>query len=189
MFSTRGWSTTTSTVKCALGGKRVGIVGLGSIGSEIAKRLEAFGCAISYNSRSSKPDVAYRYFSHVRDLAAESDVLILCCALNEQTHHLINNNVMDALGKNGIVINVGRGDLIDEKELVRYLMEGKLGGAGLDVFENEPAVPQELYAMENVVLTPHSAVHTPESINDLAQLMIANLEAFFSNKPLLSQVL
>nr|DAD48074.1 TPA_asm: hypothetical protein HUJ06_018011 [Nelumbo nucifera] len=171
-----------------LGGKRVGIVGLGSIGSEIAKRLEAFGCSISYNSRRKKPSVSFPYYSNVYDLAADSDVLILSCALTEETFHMVNKDVLSALGKEGIIINVGRGALIDEKELVRCLVQGEIGGAGLDVFEKEPDVPKELFALDNVILSPHRAVLTPESFDALQELVIGNLEAFFSNKPLLSPV-
>lgn len=171
-----------------LGGKRVGIVGLGSIGSAVAKRLEAFGCTILYHSRSRKPSIPYKFFPNVTDLAAESDVLVITCALTTETHHIINKEVMLALGKDGIIINVGRGALVDEKELVKCLMEEKIGGAGLDVFENEPAVPQELFYMDNVVLSPHKAVFTLESFHGLLEVVMGNLEAFFSNRPLLSPI-
>ncbi|KAG6529640.1 hypothetical protein ZIOFF_011853 [Zingiber officinale] len=171
-----------------LGGKRVGIVGLGSIGSEIAKRLEAFGCSISYFSRNKKPLFPYTYFPTVCDLAAESDVLVIACALTEETHHIIDKDVMLALGKDGIIINVGRGPLVDEAELVKHLIQGKIGGAGLDVFEHEPAVPEELFRMDNVVLSSHQAVLTIESSNDLVELAMENLEAFFSYRPLLTPV-
>ncbi|EEF51059.1 glyoxylate/hydroxypyruvate reductase HPR3 [Ricinus communis] len=171
-----------------LGGKRVGIVGFGSIGSEVAKRLEAFGCRIAYNSRRKKPSVPFPYYANVLDLAAESDILILCCSLTEETHHLINGNVMKTLGREGVIINVGRGSLIDEKELVQFLVQGKIGGAGLDVFENEPYVPKELFSLDNVVLSPHVAVFTPESIEAILELIFSNLKAFFSNEPLLSVV-
>lgn len=171
-----------------VGGKQVGIVGLGSIGSEVAKRLEAFGCSILYNSRKKKEDVSYPYYSNVTDLAVNSNVLILCCALTEETYHLVNKGVLSALGKEGIVINIGRGALIDEKELVQSLVKGEIGGAGLDVFENEPDVPEELFGLDNIVMNPHCAVLTPESFSALEELTIANLEAFFSNKPLLSLV-
>lgn len=169
-----------------MGGKRVGIVGLGSIGSEVAKRLEAFGCCVSYNSRNKKPSVTYPFYPDVCELAANSDVLIICCALTDQTHHLINKQVLLALGKKGVIINVGRGAIIDEKEMVGCLLRGEIGGAGLDVFENEPDVPKQLFALDNVVLSPHSAVFTPESFKDVCELAVANLEAFFSNKPLLT---
>ncbi|KAJ3706168.1 hypothetical protein LUZ61_009873 [Rhynchospora tenuis] len=101
-----------------LGGKRVGIVGLGSIGSAIAKRLEAFGCKISYLSRKPKPTVSYRYIPNICDLAAESDILVVSCSLTKETHHIVNKEVLQALGKEGIIINIGRGAHIDEPELV-----------------------------------------------------------------------
>lgn len=172
-----------------LGEKRIGIVGLGSIGLRVAKRLEAFGCIVQYSSRRSKPFESYKYISDVVDLAKESDVLILTCALTEETHHIINKEVMLALGKKGVIINVGRGPLIDENELVKRLIKGELGGAGLDVFENEPNVLDELLRMDNVVVSPHKAALTPECFSGTLQLAVDNLEAFFMNKPLLSPVL
>ncbi|KAJ4727071.1 glyoxylate/hydroxypyruvate reductase HPR3-like [Melia azedarach] len=171
-----------------LGGKRVGIVGLGSIGSEVAKRLESFGCCISYNSRKKKPSITYPFYPDVCELAANSDVLIICCGLTHETHHMINKQVLSALGKKGIVINVGRGPIIDEKEMVKCLLQGEIAGAGLDVFENEPDVPKDLFALDNVVLSPHSAVFTAESLKEVCELAVANLEAFFSNLPLLTPV-
>ncbi|MCL7038138.1 hypothetical protein MKW94_028186 [Papaver nudicaule] len=171
-----------------LSGKRVGIVGLGSIGSEVAKRLKAFDCIISYTSRNKKPSVPFSYYTNVVDLASNNDVLILTCELNKETFHIINKEVITALGEKGVIINVGRGALIDEKEMVRCLVQGEIGGAGLDVFENEPHVPEELFELDNVVLAPHKAVLTHESFSDLHELLISNLEAFFSNKPLLSVV-
>ncbi|KAF5733114.1 glyoxylate/hydroxypyruvate reductase HPR3-like [Tripterygium wilfordii] len=169
-----------------LGGKRVGIVGLGNIGSLVAKRLEAFGCQISYNSRNKKPSVSYPFYPEVRELAANSDAIIVCCGLTDQTYHMIDKEVLAALGKNGVIVNIGRGPIIDEKEMVRLLVQGELGGAGLDVFENEPDVPKELFALDNVVMTPHNAVFTPESMHDVAKHVVGNLEAFFANRPLLS---
>ncbi|XP_008783589.2 glyoxylate/hydroxypyruvate reductase HPR3-like [Phoenix dactylifera] len=171
-----------------LGGKRVGIIGLGSIGSAVARRLDAIGCTILYHSRTKKPSVSHEFFSNVTDLAAESEVLIITCALTAETHHIVDKEVMLALGKDGIIINIGRGALVDEKELVRCLMEGEIGGAGLDVFENEPAVPQELFHMDNVVLSHHQAVFTPESFHGLLKVVMGNLEAFFSNRPLLTPI-
>ncbi|XP_039167910.1 glyoxylate/hydroxypyruvate reductase HPR3-like [Eucalyptus grandis] len=172
-----------------LGGKRVGIVGLGKIGLKVAKRLEAFGCAVSYNSRKTKPCVPYPFYSDVGELAANCDALVICCGLNEQTHHMITREVLLALGKEGVIVNVGRGSIVDEKEMVQLLVQAELRGAGLDVFENEPDIPEELLALDNVVLSPHSAVFTPESFSDICDLAIGNLEAFFSNKPLLSPAL
>ncbi|RVX08960.1 Glyoxylate/hydroxypyruvate reductase HPR3 [Vitis vinifera] len=137
-----------------LGRKRVGIVGLGNIGSEVAKRLVAFGCGIAYNSRKKRSSVSFPYYADVCDLAANSDILVICCALTSETHHIINKDVMTALGKEGVIINVGRGSLINEKELVQFLVEGQIR----------------------------------EAFEALQELAIANLEAFFSNKPLLSPI-
>ncbi|KOM47851.1 hypothetical protein LR48_Vigan07g155500 [Vigna angularis] len=172
-----------------LSGKQVGIIGLGSIGMEVAKRLESFGCIISYNSKHKKTTVSYPFCSSVVELATTCDVLVLCCELNEQTKHIINREVILALGKGGFIVNIGRGGLIDEKELVKCLMEGEIGGAGLDVFENEPRVPQELFEMNNVVLSPHAAALTAESFMNMCELAGGNLEAFFSNKPLITPVM
>ncbi|EEF50428.1 glycerate dehydrogenase, putative [Ricinus communis] len=171
-----------------LRGRQVGIVGLGSIGLEVAKRVEAFGCKIMYNSRNKKPSVPYPYYSNVCELAANCDVLIICCGLTDQTRHMINKEVFEALGKEGVIVNVGRGVIIDEQEMVQRLVQGEIAGAGLDVFENEPHVPKELTVLNNVVLSPHRAVHTTENLVALCELVIGNLEAFFSNKPLLTPI-
>ncbi|KAJ0093778.1 hypothetical protein Patl1_27010 [Pistacia atlantica] len=106
----------------------------------------------------------------------------------EETHHIINKDVMTALGKEGVIINVGRGALINEKEMVKFLVRGEIGGVGLDVFENEPHVPKELFQLDNVVLSPHCAVATPECFDALEELIVFNLKAFFANKPLWSLV-
>ncbi|KAL7123175.1 hypothetical protein ACP275_01G088700 [Erythranthe tilingii] len=169
-------------------GKRVGIVGLGSIGSRIAKRFDAFGCTVTYTSRNKKSHLPYTYYANILDLASNSDILVICCALTNETHHLIDRDVMTALGKRGIIVNVGRGALIDEKELVEFLVRGEIGGAGLDVFENEPRVPKELLELDNVVLSPHKAVMTPDSFAALEEMVLGNLEAFFSNEPLKAEI-
>lgn len=133
--------------------------------------------------------MSYPFYTNVRELAAKSDVLIISCGLNEQTRHMINREVLLALGKEGVIVNIARGDVINEKELVQCLVQGEIGGAGLDVFENEPSVPKELFDLDNVVLSPHLAVFTSESSKALCDIMIGNLEAFFSDKPLLSPVM
>ncbi|CAL5034070.1 unnamed protein product [Urochloa decumbens] len=169
-------------------GKRVGIVGLGRIGSLMARRLAAFGCPVAYHSRSPKPSAPYAFFPTVLDLAAASDVLVLSCALTEETRRMVGREMMEALGKGGVLVNVGRGGLVDEPELVRCLREGVIGGAGLDVYEREPEVPPELFGMDNVVLSDHRAVLTPESIAGALAVVAGNLEAFFEGRPLLSPV-
>ncbi|KAJ1257070.1 hypothetical protein BS78_06G007300 [Paspalum vaginatum] len=169
-------------------GKRVGIVGLGRIGAQVARRLAAFGCPVAYHSRAPKPACPYRFFPTARALAADSDVLVLSCALTEETRRLVNREVMEALGAGGVLVNVGRGGLVDEPELVRCLREGVIGGAGLDVYDREPDVPPELFDMDNVVLSDHRAVLTPESIRGVLDIVSGNLQAFFAGRPLLSPV-
>jgi len=169
-------------------GKTVGIIGLGRIGGAIAKRAEAFGCPISYYSRTEKPNSKYKYYSNVVDLAANCQVLVVSCPLTDETRHIINREVLDALGPKGVLINVGRGRHVDEPELVSALLEGRLGGAGLDVFESEPHVPEELFGLDNVVLLPHVGSGTWETRKAMADLVLGNLEAHVLKKPLLTSV-
>ncbi|KAF7135865.1 hypothetical protein RHSIM_Rhsim08G0223100 [Rhododendron simsii] len=169
-------------------GKTVGIIGLGRIGMAIAKRAEAFSCPVCYYSRSQKPDTKYKYFPSVVELASNCHILVVACPLTAETCHIINREVIDALGPKGVLINIGRGPHVDEPELVSALVEGRLGGAGLDVFENEPEVPEQLFGLDNVVLTPHVGSGTVETRKAMADIVIANLEAHFLNKPLLTPV-
>lgn len=169
-------------------GKTVGIIGLGRIGLAIAKRAEAFSCPISYYSQSEKAEVNYKYYPSVVELASNCQILVVACALTEETRHIINREVIDALGPKGILINIGRGPHVDEPELVSALVEGRLGGAGLDVFEHEPEVPEALFGLENVVLLPHVGSGTVETRMEMADLVLGNLEAHFSNKQLLTPV-
>ncbi|KAI3463330.1 hypothetical protein Pfo_019993 [Paulownia fortunei] len=169
-------------------GKSIGIVGLGRIGSAIAKRAEAFGCTISYHSRTKKQNTNYQYYSNIVDLAANCQILVVACALTEETRHIVNREVIDALGPKGIVINIGRGPHIDEPELVSALQEGRLAGAGLDVFENEPYVPESFLGLQNVVLMPHVGSDTVETTQAMADLVVSNLECHFLKKPLLTPV-
>ncbi|KAL0339387.1 UNVERIFIED_CONTAM: Glyoxylate/hydroxypyruvate reductase HPR3 [Sesamum angustifolium] len=143
--------------------------------------------AVQYRITQRK-SVSYAFCPDICKLAANSDILVICCALTEQTHHMINREVLLALGKEGALVNIARGAVVDEKELVSCLQSGEIGGAGLDVFENEPSVPKELHELNNVVMSPHCAAFTEVSMRDLYELMCANLEAFFSNKPLLSLI-
>ncbi|KAL5072683.1 hypothetical protein RYX36_011667 [Vicia faba] len=167
-------------------GKNVGIIGLGRIGTAIAKRAEGFNCPISYYSRTQKQESKYKYYSSVVELASNCDILVVACPLTEQTHHIINREVINALGPKGFLINIGRGKHVDEPELVSALVEGRLGGAGLDVFENEPHVPEELFGLDNVVLLPHVGSATVETRTAMADLVLGNLEAHFLGKPLLT---
>lgn len=167
-----------------LGGKVCGIVGLGAIGRAIATRAEAFGMQVAYHGPHRKPDVAYRYYENLTQLAREADVLILALPGGPQTHHVVDRTVLTELGANGILINVARGSVVDQAALVELLVERKLGGAGLDVFEDEPSVPEALFGLDHVVLTPHLASATHETRAAMGQLMLANVRAHFSGLPL-----
>jgi lactate dehydrogenase-like 2-hydroxyacid dehydrogenase len=172
----------------SLGGKRLGVVGLGRIGKAIARRAEACGMTIAYHNRNRAADVAYTYHASVRDLAAASDVLMVVTPGGPATHRLIDAAVLAALGPKGFLINVARGSVVDETALVAALRTGGIAGAGLDVFEDEPKVPAELMAMENVVLQPHQASATIETRTAMGRLMIDNLLAHFAGTPLLTRV-
>lgn len=165
-------------------GKRIGIFGLGSIGGAIAHRLKPIAGQIAYYSRRAVPDVPYRYTPSLVELARESQVLFVSAKGGAQTRHLVNADVIDALGPEGILINVSRGSVVDEAALVDALVGGRLGGAGLDVFEDEPFVPESLFALSNVVLQPHQASATHETRWAMAAMVRANLDAHFAGRPL-----
>ncbi|TRA99789.1 MULTISPECIES: 2-hydroxyacid dehydrogenase [Rhizobium/Agrobacterium group] len=163
--------------------RRYGIYGLGRIGRAIAARLEAFNAEISYFSRQ-KQDVAYEYHPTAVSLASACDVLIVAAAATPETKHAINREVLEALGPDGVLVNVARGSLVDEKALVDILLAGGLKGAALDVFENEPHVPEALFGMRNVVLAPHIGAATHETRLEMGALVLANLDAHFAGRDL-----
>ena len=171
-----------------MSGTRLGIVGLGRIGQAIAKRAEGFGMSIAYTTRTQRKDVAYRYFPNAAALAAEVDFLMVITPGGAGTKGLINAEVLVALGKKGYLINVARGSVVDETALVKALQGGVIAGAGLDVFEMEPKVPQALIDMDNVVLSPHAASATWQTRKAMADLAFGNLKAHFSGQPLLTSV-
>lgn len=172
----------------SLSGKRLGILGLGRIGSAIAERAVAFKLKIGYHTRNRR-EVPYRYYSKLVDLARDSDCLIAITPGGPATEKLINTEVLNALGPTGILINVARGSVVDEEALIGALRDGRLGAAGLDVYADEPRVPQALIEMtENVVLQPHQASATPETRGAMGQLVLDNLEAALAGKPLLTPV-
>ena len=169
-------------------GARMGIVGLGRIGLAIAKRAEAFGMAVAYTARGAKPGVAYTFYPTAAALAAQVDFLIVITPGGAGTRHLINAGVLQALGPGGYLINVARGSVVDEVALIDALQKGVIAGAGLDVFEKEPHVPEPFWAMDNVVLTPHIGSATRQTRQAMADLVAANLQAHFAGKPLLTPV-
>jgi hydroxypyruvate reductase len=168
-------------------GSRLGIFGLGRIGSAIACRAEGLDMKIAYTDTTEKP-VSYSYYTSVVELARNVDFLIVSAYGGPATQALIDADVLEALGPEGVLINIARGSVVDEKALVAALESGRLGGAGLDVFVDEPNVPPELLAMDNVVLTPHMASGTWQTRKAMADLAVANLEAHFAGKPVLTPV-
>ena len=182
------WSAEPMPLARKVSGARLGIVGLGRIGMAIAKRAEAFDMSIAYTARSEKPGASYRYFPSAAALAAEVDFLVVITPGGAGTRKLIDAKVLRALGKDGYLVNVARGSVVDEAALVEALTSGTIAGAGLDVFENEPNVPAELLGLDNVVLTPHVGSATWQTRRAMADLAFGNLEAHFAGRPLLSPV-
>ena len=169
-------------------GSRLGIVGLGRIGLAIAQRAAAFGMPIAYTARSERPGSGFAYFSSVRALAAEVDFLVVITPGGDGTRHLIDAEVLQALGPTGYLINVARGSVVDEAALVAALSAGTIAGAGLDVFANEPHVPEALWTLPNVVLTPHMASATVQTRQAMADLALANMVAGVSGEPVHTMV-
>lgn len=171
----------------AVRGRTLGILGLGRIGKDIARKAEVFGMEIAYHGRG-KQDVPYRFYPDLVAMARDSDYLVAICPGGPATDKIVNRAVLDALGPQGVFINVARGSVVDEPALVAALQEGRLGGAGLDVFAQEPKVPEALLTMENVVLQPHAASATHETRRAMGDLVVENLRAHFAGKPVLTPV-
>jgi lactate dehydrogenase-like 2-hydroxyacid dehydrogenase len=179
------WLKASFPLSPTLRGRNVGIVGLGRIGKAIAKRLEGFGVSIAYHGRTQQDGVAYAYYPTLTGLAEACDVLIAITPGGPSTKHLINADVLKALGPNGVLINVARGSVVDEQALIEALKSGTILTAGLDVYDDEPRVPQELIDMEHVVLLPHIASGSVHTRNAMGQLVADNLISWFNgNGPL-----
>lgn len=162
-----------------LRGRTVGILGLGRIGKAIAKRVEAFGLPVSYWGRNQQADVEYTYYSSLLDMARECDTLISILPGGKATYHVIDADVLTALGQNGIVINVGRGTSVDEEALAQALHNQVILGAGLDVFEKEPFIPENLLSAPNCVLLPHVGSASIQTRNAMGMLVVENLISWF----------
>lgn len=171
----------------ALGGKTMGIIGLGRIGEAIARRAQAAGMKIVYHNRNKK-NVPYPYFSDPVSLAKNCDVLMLVTPGGAATRNLVNARVLDALGPKGFLVNISRGTVIDEPVLLAYLQKGKIAGAGLDVFAEEPNVPAGFYALDNAVLLPHVGSATTETRFAMGMRQVDNIRALFAGRPLISPV-
>ena len=174
--------------RATLRNRTVGLVGMGRIGLAIARRLEAFGVPIVYHTRQPRPELAYRHYPQLIDMARAVDTLVVIVPGGPATRNMIDTPVLEALGPDGILINVARGSVVDEDALIAALRERKIMAAGLDVFVKEPEVPKELLTMENVVLLPHlgsASVFTREKMD---QLLVDNIRAWAAGKPPLTPV-
>ena len=174
--------------RATLRNRTIGLVGMGRIGRAIAQRLEAFGVPIVYHTRQPRPDLAYRHYPRLIDMARDVDTLIVIVPGGAATRNMIDAKVLEALGAEGILINVARGSVVDEDALIEALKERKIFAAGLDVFVSEPAVPAELLKLDNVVLLPHlgsASVFTREKMD---QLLVDNLLAWSRGEPPLTPV-
>nr|CAD6628702.1 2-hydroxyacid dehydrogenase [Rhizobium sp. TCK] len=163
-------------------GKRLGILGLGQIGRALGRRAEAFGMNIGYWNRSPQSDPGWIAYSTPRELATNSDVLAVCVAANAATEGIVDVDVLEALGREGVIINVARGSVVHEDALLQALREGTIAGAGLDVFVGEPRIREEFLTSPNTVLMPHQGSATRETRIAMGEIILANLNAFFNGE-------
>lgn len=173
----------------SLSEKRLGILGMGAVGVAIAKRASGFEMEVSYHNRRPRDDVPYRYCSSVLELAGSCDFLVVATPGGPQTRSLIDASALEALGPDGFVVNIARASVIDTDALVKALQHQRIAGAALDVFDDEPRVPDELKELRNVVLTPHVAGLSPQASEGTVRLVGENLTAFFSGEPVLTPVI
>jgi lactate dehydrogenase-like 2-hydroxyacid dehydrogenase len=172
-----------------LSDRPLGILGLGNIGLEIARRAEAFAMPVFYHNRRPRIDAPYIYVDNLPELARKVDFLIVAAPGGDETHHMVDRAVMDALGPEGVLVNVGRGTIVDTRALAAALSEGSLGAAGLDVLEGEPAVHSGLLALPNLLLTPHMASLTKDALRCAFDRAADNIEAHFAGERVLSPVI
>lgn len=182
------WKTAPYPLGATLRDRSVGIVGMGRIGQAIARRIEAFGLPIAYHSRRPVADVSYLHYPDLVALARDVDTLILILPGGPQTKGIVGREVLEALGSEGILINVARGTVVDEPALVDALVNRTIRAAGLDVFAHEPHVPEALLGLDNVVLLPHVGSATHHTRGAMGQLVVDNVLAWFDGKPPLTPV-
>lgn len=182
------WLTKGYPLTAELTGKTIGILGLGRIGKEIAQRAQAFKMKVVYHGRNEKRFEPYTYYRDLEEMASDVDWLVAVVPGGASTEGLISRDIMKALGSDGALVNLGRGSLIDEGAMIELLKSGDLGGAALDVFENEPEMSEELWSMSNVVLSPHMGSATTKTRWAMADLVVRNLMAYRDNVPLITPV-
>lgn len=183
-----GWKPTAKLITASLGGRRLGIVGLGLIGEAVARRAEAFSLDIAWWGPREKPDAPWPKASSLAELARDSDILVIACRAGPDTMGLIDEAVIEALGPDGLLVNVSRGQVVDEDALIEALADGRLGAAALDVFQQEPTPPERWRKTPNVVLTPHTAGATDAAAPRMVALTRENLRRFFAGEPLANPV-
>ncbi|WP_150292146.1 2-hydroxyacid dehydrogenase [Sphingobium estronivorans] len=183
-----GWTADAKMLTRSMAGARIGIVGMGSIGIALAERAEALRMRVGWWGPRAKPDLRWPRADGLEALARDSDVMVAAARATEENRGMISRAVMDALGSQGLLVNVARGQLVDEDALIAALREGRLGGAALDVFETEPTPAARWADVPHIVLTPHSGGATQEAVAKMAQMLLANLAAHFAGKPLVSPV-
>jgi hydroxypyruvate reductase len=181
------WRKRTFPLATSITGKKVGILGLGRIGKAIAHRLDAAGMEVSYHSRTPQT-VHYSHHSSLLEMAREVDFLVVATPGGPTTKNMVDAVVLEALGAKGRIINIARGSIVDEPAMIEALKDGRLGGAGLDVFADEHNIPEELMKMDNVVLLPHVGSATKETRRRMAELVVANLAAHFAGKPVVKLI-
>lgn len=182
------WTAGNFPLQTELNGKTVGILGLGRIGKEIAVRCQAMKMRVVYYGRREQRDEPYVFYDKLEDMARDSDWLVIIAPGGKSTEGIVSRKVLEALGPQGYLVNMARGSLVDEPAMVEMLRTGGLAGAALDVFADEPNVPEALFALDNVVLSPHQGSATHQTRNKMGDLVVANLEAHFAGDPLLSAV-
>lgn len=182
------WLQASMPLTLSMQDSKVGIVGLGRIGRAIARRCAAFNTAIGYFGPRRKDDVPFQYFSDVEALASWADILIAACPGGPETHHVVSARALQALGSQGVFVNIARGSVVDQQALVTLLGNGGLASAGLDVFDDEPNVPQALIDMPHVVLQPHQGSASVRTRTLMGNLVLDNLQAWFDGQPLLTPV-
>lgn len=171
-----------------LTGKTLGILGLGRIGKEIAARAQAMKMRVVYHGRRKQLREPYLHYNSLLEMARDVDWLVVIAPGGKETDNIISRDVLEALGPCGYLLNMARGSMVDEDALVEMLGDGRLGGAALDVFRNEPRVPEALVKMDNVILSPHQGSKTVETRNLMGELLVDNLRAHFAGTPLLTPV-
>jgi lactate dehydrogenase-like 2-hydroxyacid dehydrogenase len=169
-------------------GKKLGILGMGTIGQKIAKRAAAFDMEVGYHNRKPKEGVAQRYFDDLKSLASWADFLVLAAPGGPATKHLVNAEVLDALGPQGYLVSIGRGSVVDTEALAAALRENRIAGAGLDVYESEPKRPEQLIGLDNVLLTPHMAGWSPEATQKSVDHFLANAEGHFAGRGVVTPI-